>query len=377
MKTDYKVVIIGAGVVGLAVARGLALHNIGSILIIEKEDGFGRGISSRNSEVIHSGIYYPKNSLKVKYCLEGREKLYPFCKKNDVWHSRCGKLVVAQKGQENELSHLFQNAQINGVPDLAMIGKNEISSLEPKISAESALFIGCTGIVSAHELMIAFQRISAEADHDLLVKATVMGAKVESGIYSLSVEGPGDASYDVKSEWVVNSAGLSSSKIASFLWKPDKNKIPEIRFSKGSYFKLGSQWRHEVAHLIYPIPDKEHDSLGIHLSFDAAGDLKLGPDADWLENKVENYNIPKNIIEKFFSAGKRYLPSLKKEDLSPDFAGIRPKRVVEESEFSDFYISHEEDKGFPGWINLLGIDSPGLTSAIAIGEDVAKWIAGV
>mgnify|MGYP000347818501 FL=1 len=171
MASDYQVVIIGAGVVGLAVARGLAQLGVNSVLIIEKEDAFGRGISSRNSEVIHSGIYYPPGSLKAKYCQLGREKLYSFCRENDIWHSRCGKLVAAQEGQENELQDLYENALANEITELSLLDKEQVAVLEPEISVASALFVGCTGIISAHELMAAFYRISEDGDHDIILKA--------------------------------------------------------------------------------------------------------------------------------------------------------------------------------------------------------------
>lgn len=375
MKVDYKVVIIGAGVIGLGVARALAENNITSVLIIEKEEGFGRGVSSRNSEVIHSGVYYPKESLKAMYCRMGREKIYPFCQKNDVWYNQCGKLIVAQEGQELALDELFQKAQINEVPHIRMLNQKELSSMVPEVSAHSALFLGCTGILSAHELMSAFLRISAEADHDLLIGATVVGGEQKGDLYQLSVSNRGEDIYTVVTTWVVNAAGLNSDIIAGLLWRKDKIEVPQLTYSKGSYFKLSSKWRNKFQHLIYPIPDKEHDSLGIHLSFDKGGDVKLGPSAEWLAGREEDYSVRVEDQELFYNDVKAYLPDLQYDDLSPDFSGIRPKLMMDNQEHSDFYIHHEEEKGFHGWINLIGIDSPGLTAAIAIGDDVARWIA--
>lgn len=375
MKVDYKVVIIGAGVIGLSVARALAENNITSVLIIEKEEGFGRGVSSRNSEVIHSGVYYPKESLKAMYCRMGREKIYPFCQKNDVWYNQCGKLIVAQEGQELALDELFQKAQINEVPHIRMLNQKELSSMVPEVSAHSALFLGCTGILSAHELMSAFLRISAEADHDLLIGATVVGGEQKGDLYQLSVSNPSEDIYTVVTAWVVNAAGLNSDIIAGLIWRKDKIEVPQLTYSKGSYFKLSSKWRNKFQHLIYPIPDKEHDSLGIHLSFDKGGDVKLGPSAEWLAGREEDYSVRVEDQELFYNDVKAYLPDLQYDDLSPDFSGIRPKLMMDNQEHSDFYIHHEEEKGFHGWINLIGIDSPGLTAAIAIGDDVARWIA--
>jgi len=371
---DYDVIIIGAGVVGLAVARALAERNVSSVLVIEKEGDYGRSVSSRNSEVIHSGIYYPENSLKARYCRSGRDKLYPFCRENDVWFSKCGKMVVAQKGQEKELEKLYQQARMNEVPEIDIMSQKEICVLESDISAESALFVGCTGVISAHELMLAFSRYSAEADHDLLLKASVVGVEPRGNHYLIAVHGPGEASYRVSARWVVNAAGLWSDRVAEFLWGTDRKERPALYYLKGSYFKLSSKWSNRIEHLVYPIPDEKYDSMGIHLSFDQGGDVKLGPSAEEVENRREDYSVEERNLEMFYTAGKRYIPALEREDLSPDFAGIRPKLAVPNGEPSDFYIRHEQDLGYPGWINLIGIDSPGLTAAIAIGEDVTTWI---
>ena len=373
MDVDYKVVIIGAGVVGLAIARALATRGETSVLIVEKEMGIGQGISSRNSEVIHSGIYYPTDSLKAKYCLAGRDRLYAFCRENDVWNSKCGKLVVAQSGQEALLEALYEQAQSNDITEIHMMDRAEIQTLEPEVSAESAMFVGCTGIISAHELMSAFHRTSADADHDLLLKAVIVGAEPKGDIYSLRVEGPGEASYSVTTTWVVNAAGLHSDKTAQFLWGTNDKSHPMLRYLKGSYFKLSGKWRHRIERLVYPIPDVSHDSLGIHLSFDQNGEMKLGPSAEWMDDRSEDYAVNETDLDLFYREAKIYLPALERDDLSPDYAGIRPKLAETVNGHSDFYMKHEPD--YPGWVNLIGIDSPGLTAALAIGEDVAGWIS--
>ena len=375
MDVDYDVIIIGAGVVGLAVARALADRKVSSVLVVEKEDDFGRSVSSRNSEVIHSGIYYPEDSLKALYCRLGRDKLYPFCRENDVWYSKCGKLVVAQDGQEKELEKLYQQAQINEVPETYLMNQKEIRILEPEVMAKSALFVGCAGLISAHELMSAFSRYSAEGDHDLLLKASVVGVEPRGNHYLVAVQGPGEGSYQVTANWVVNAAGLWSDHVADFLWGSDRKDSPSLHYLKGSYFKLSSQWRDRIEHLVYPLPDEEHGTLGIHLYLDQGGDVRLGPDAEPIADRKEDYTVDITSLDMFYTAGKRFIPSLEREDLSPDFAGIRPKLVSHDDKPSDFYIRHEEDLGYPGWINLIGIESPGLTAAIAIGEDVAAWIA--
>ncbi len=369
--SDYEVIIIGAGVVGLAVARSLAKAGKDSVLIIEKEETFGRGISSRNSEVIHSGIYYPTNSLKTKYCISGREILYAYCKKKNLWYHQCGKLVIAQNNQLNELETLYENGLANGVPDLKIIVKDDISKLEPNISAESALFIGCTGILSAHELMTSFYDESIRVDHDYLFKTELKDCEFKNDRYSLHLLNASGDLETVTSNWVVNAGGLHSDIIAGML---NENEFPKLTYSKGSYFSLSSKWRNSFSHLIYPLPDETRDSLGIHVSFDRDGRVKLGPHAEWERDRNEDYSVNSDLISSFYEEARMYINSLELSDLTPDFSGIRPKIGTPENPYADFYIHHEKDKGFPGWINLIGIESPGLTASIAIGEDVAKWI---
>ena len=366
----FDVIIIGAGVVGLAIARSIGETSDKSVLIIEKEESFGRGISSRNSEVIHSGIYYEPNSLKSKYCINGRDMLYDYCKKYNIWTNRCGKMIVGKHNQSDDLEALFNNGHKNNVPEIRMIDRKEIHELEPQIEADIALFVGCTGIVSAHDLMVSFYKKSQDYDHDYLFKSAVIGAERKNGIYELAIENPQGEIEKVSTEWVINSTGLESDLTAEMLFK----NHPSLRFSKGCYYKLSSKWRGAFNHLVYPLPDKAHGSLGIHLSFDETQMPKLGPNADWMNDREENYDVEESLLGQFYEEGHRYIRGLKKEDLSPDYAGIRPKIWRNENPMPDFYISHEVDKGYPGWINLIGIESPGLTSAIAIGEDVAKWV---
>ena len=366
----FDIVIIGAGIVGLAIARSIAEKTDKSVLIIEKEESFGRGISSRNSEVIHSGIYYEPESLKAKYCSRGRDMTYAFCNQHNIWVNRCGKIVMGKLHQTNDLEALHKNAQKNGVPDTRLLEPKEINVLEPNIEADIGLQVGCTGIVSAHDLMAAFYKISQEGDHDYLFKSKVVGADSKSDGYEISIENAQGELEKVSTEWVINAAGLESDMVAQMLG----GDYPTLRYSKGCYYKLSSKWRGAFNHLVYPLPDKKHGSLGIHLSFDESQMVKLGPSAHWIQDRTEDYDVEENLLDQFFTEGHRYIPDLEKEDLSPDFAGIRPKIWLNENPMSDFYISHEEGKGFPGWINLIGIESPGLTSAIAIGEDVATWI---
>lgn len=371
VKTDYKVVIIGGGVIGLAVARALAERNESSVLIIEKEGDYGRGTSSRNSEVIHSGIYYFEGSEKAEYCVEANQRLYDYCIKENVWHNRCGKLIVAQKGQEAGLDLLLRQANQNGVQDVRTLTRTEIVKLEPDVSAESALLLESTGIISAHELMTAFYRESQSADQDILYRYQVRDINQLEGFYSIDIEGQASITEKVRADWVVNAGGLFSAEIAGFVMNEN---VPELRFSKGDYFNLTSHWRNRFHHLIYPLPDEEHDSLGIHLSFDQSGSGKLGPSAVWLDELSENYKVDLNLGDTFFHEARQYLHNLQFEHLSPGYSGIRAKYFPPGKNNADFYIKHESDAGLEGWINLVGIDSPGLTAAITIGEYAAKCI---
>lgn len=206
----FDVIIIGAGVIGLAIARSLGESSQKSVLVIEKEESFGRGISSRNSEVIHSGIYYEPDSLKAKYCLSGRELLYDYCDKHNIWVNRCGKIVVGKNHQSDDLEALFNNAQKNNVPEVQIIEQKEIHALEPQVDAEIALFVGCTGIVSAHELMASLYKKSQDSDHDYLFKSRIVDAEKTNDGYELAIENPQGEVEKVSTQWVINAAGLES-----------------------------------------------------------------------------------------------------------------------------------------------------------------------
>ena len=372
MKLDYEVIILGAGVIGLAVAQSLAERNLDSVLIIEKDDSFGRGISGRNSEVIHSGIYYPRDSLKTQFCIRGRNLLYAYCKKHSIFHKECGKIIIAQKNQENDLSILYELGQSKNMDDLELLSKKEISKLEPDIDGALGLFVGSTGIVDSHGLMNAFYQSALEKGHDFLFKSNVLNCEqVEQG-FRITAQTPSPKLENVTSKWVVNATGLNSDIISNMIIPDDQT--PKLKYSKGYYFSLSSRWRNRFSHLVYPLPDKYHKSLGVHLSFDQTGSVKLGPDAHYLDENVENYQVDSSLSPVFYKEASKYITDLVPEDLTPDFSGIRPKIKTDEPMFTDFYLSHEEKLGYPGWVNCIGIDSPGLTSALAIGKKVTDWI---
>ena len=367
----FDVVIIGAGVIGLSIARSLAEKTSLTALIIEKEESYGRETSSRNSEVIHSGIYYEKNSLKLKHCLDGKRLLYNYCKDNNIWFNNCGKLIIANNSQIDSLEALFKKAKENGLDGVHELSKKEILKIEQNLMADNALYIKSTGILSSHDLMTSFYIKSKNKDHDYLFKSKVVDVKQLTEGYELAISNPNGEIEKLNSKWVVNSSGLESGIISQML----SENSPKLRYSKGSYFKLSSKWRNKFKRLIYPLPDSKNGSLGIHLTIDKSAEAKLGPDAEWINFNKIDYSVNKNSMMKFFDEGARYLKNLKVEDLTPDYSGIRPKIYDKKNVFPDFYIQHEEKNGYPGWINLIGIESPGLTASISIGNEISSIIS--
>ena len=366
----FDVVIIGAGVIGLSIAKAIGEKTKSSVLVIEREDSFGKGISSRNSEVIHSGIYYAHGSLKSKYCIEGRKKLYDYCLRNDIWYKNCGKLVVGMKHQEIQVEELYQNAIKNGITEVEIIDKGQISQISPMIQSSIALKVDCTGIFSAHDLMSNLYQESLNYEHDYLFKTEIINIEKKTNGFVTEIKNYFGEIEKVDSTWVINAAGLNSDIIGSFF----SINVPKLKFLKGSYFKLSSKWKNKFDRLIYPLPNKEHGSLGIHLTIDADGMARLGPSAEWCFKREENYQVDESLINKFYEEGVKYIPDLKIDDLTPDYSGIRPKIHLQEDSMPDFYIKHEIDNDLFGFINLIGIESPGLTGSLAIGEDIAKVI---
>ena len=255
-------------------------------------------------------------------------------------------------------------------PEIQIIDNQQISKISPMVDSSIALKVDSTGIVSAHDLMTNFYHKSLNYEHDYLFKAEVMGIEKKSNNFSIELKNYFNEIEKVESKWVINAAGLNSDIIGNFF----DIDIPKLRFLKGSYFKLSSKWKNRFDRLIYPLPDAEHGSLGIHLTIDADGMARLGPDAEWCQNREENYSVDESLINTFYEEGKKYLPDLEIDDLTPDYSGIRPKIYLEKDSMPDFYISHEIDRGLSGLINLIGIESPGLTGSLAIGEDIAKMV---
>ena len=364
------ITIIGAGVVGLAVAR--ALSKLGkNIIVIEKNSSFGQETSSRNSEVIHAGIYYPKESLKSKTCINGKDLLYDFCKANNIPHKKLGKLIVAtEKNEVTKLNAVYNNALQCGLTNLRILKKREIIKLEPDVDAETAIFSPDTGIMNSHSLMKCLFKEAKNNNVDFAFSVEAKGIKHKNALYEVAVEEPEGDTYSFESRVVINCAGLWADKVAGFVGIDPETSLYKTHYSKGQYFRIKNPGKFSITHLVYP-PPTETD-LGIHVTPDLGGGLRLGPDAVYVSEI--NYDIDEKDRGKFFNSAKKFLPNLKIDDIIPDTAGIRAKLQPENGPFRDFVIQDEKELGFPGFIDVIGIESPGLTSSLAIGELVKSYV---
>ena len=365
-------VVIGAGVVGLAVAREMALQGRETILL-EREGSFGTISSARNSEVIHAGIYYPKDSLKAKLCVEGNRLLYEYCRTHQVGIQAYGKLIVADETQINDLQAILYKAQNNGVPEIKMISGEEAKQLEPKLKCSAAILSASTGIVDSHAYMLSLLGGFEDAGgmiayHSPLMSAKPIGHSAEGG-FELSIGGPDGMKLQTK--LLINCAGMSAPAIAQKIEGLTKDQIPQAYFAKGNYFSLSG--KSPFTHLIYPIP--ELGGLGVHLTLDMGGQAKFGPDVEWLDIQNEghiDYTVDPKRGESFYEAVRRYWPELKDNSLQPDYSGVRAKIVPPHSPAGDFCFNSPQDHGLQGLYNLYGFESPGLTSSIAI----ARYLEG-
>ncbi len=369
MTTEINIAIIGAGVVGLAIATELSRQQEG-ILIIEKNRTFGLETSSRNSEVIHSGIYYPEDSLKARLCVEGNRLLYEFCQEYNIGHRRLGKIVVATTQDEvGKLKELHRQGLNNGVGDLRLLSRKEVKELEPNVEATTGMLSPSTGIVDAHSLMRIMYGLAREQGADFVFDTVVTGIEKTGDKYLVEIQDREGTSSLVTSI-LINSAGLNSDTIAR-LAGIDINQVGyRLHYCKGEYFNLNSPDGAPVSHLVYPLP--EQAGKGIHITLNLDGAVRLGPSAYYVDEP--DYKVDETQRETFYQSVKKFLPRLRLGDLEPDFAGIRPKLQGPEETFRDFVITHEEARGLPGLINLIGIESPGLTAAPAIARYVAKMV---
>ena len=356
--------VIGAGVVGLAVARALARARR-EVVVVEAEDAIGTGVSSRNSEVIHAGIYYPTGLAKTRLCVEGKAMLYRFCREYGVPHRRSGKVIVAADESEiAKLAALEAQAKANGVDDLLRLSGAEARALEPALRANRALLSPSTGIVDSHALMLALKG-DAEAHGAMIALATqvVSGRVYGDGV---PIETGGAEPMRFTATLVVNAAGLDAQAVARAIDGLPADKIPPLFLAKGNHFSLTV--RSPFSRLVYPMPAP--GGLGVHLTLDLAGQARFGPDVEWVE--TIDYDVDSRRAESFYAGIRTYWPDLPDGALQPGYAGIRPKIARPGGSATDFLIQTERDHGVRGLVNLFGIESPSLTASLAIAEEIAE-----
>lgn len=368
-EAGFDVVVIGAGVVGLAIAARLARSDR-SVLVLEREDGIARGITSRNSEVIHAGIYYPADSLKAALCVEGRERLYDWCEAKRVDHRRLGKLIVATSAEEEPvLEDLQARGRANGVARLELLDGAACQALEPGIFARAALHSPDTGIVDGHGLCLSLLAAAESGGAVLALARTVEALEPRSFGWRVDVRGEGGNTEQIDAGLVVDAAGLDADGVAELAGLPVDALGWRQHPCKGDYFSLAPGVKSLPQRLIYPVPQQA--GLGIHATLDLAGRVRFGPDAEYVSSPGYEVDPAKSVI--FREAAMRYWPALREAELVPDYAGIRPKLAAPGEAFRDFVVEETSAKGAAGFIACLGIESPGLTAALALAERVAGW----
>jgi L-2-hydroxyglutarate oxidase LhgO len=370
MLAEIDVAIIGAGIIGLATAREIAQGKKG-VFVFEKNRTFGLETSSRNSEVIHAGIYYPEDSLKATLCVEGKSLLYKLCDKHNIAYKKSGKIIVAaDENETNWLKDLYEQGRKNGVDDLVLLSRTEVKKLEPNIEARAGLLSPSSGILDSYTLLKFLYSQAREKGAEFVFDTEVIGIERAGAKYEVRIKDR-DGISAFAAHAVVNCAGLNSDKIAQLAGIDIAKAGYKLHYCKGEYFSLDSKYRNLVSRLIYPTP--EQAGHGIHVTVGLNGRVRLGPNARYVEEV--DYRVDETQKEAFYNSAQRFLPHIELEDLAPESAGIRPKLQGPEEDFRDFVIAHEEKAGFPGLINLIGIESPGLTAAPAIARYVGRMAA--
>ena len=374
MSYQVDITIVGAGVIGLAIASQVAREGR-DVYVLEKNQTFGQEASSRNSEVIHSGIYYPKDSLKAKTCVEGNALLYELCLKHAIGHRRIGKIIVATDDAEvSELENLWHRGENNGVKGLRMLSHQELVKLEPNVRGIAAIFSPSTGIIDSWTLMSYFTGKARDNGAHLAYRTEVTGIDRIPGGYKVSVEDR-DGYFCFTTRVLINCAGLHSDEVAGMVGIDVARAGYKLHYCRGEYFSVGHGKSKLVSRLIYPVPKAGELGLGIHVNLDLGGRMRLGPNAryvDRIDHKVDD-----SQKRAFYDSAVRFLPFIEYDDLEPEMVGIRAKLDAGGEEFRDFVISHEWDRGLPQFINLIGIESPGLTSAPAIAKYVGTQVEEV
>lgn len=368
------VTIIGAGVIGLAVAAEvLNRYPKWTVILLERNEKFGMETSSRNSEVIHAGIYYPQHSLKALLCVRGNRQLYAFCKKQRVAYSRCGKLIVAtDDAQVQTLQELMKKGAQNGVEGLSMLDATEVSRLEPCIQCKAAILSASTGIVDSHQLMQRLEALAVERGALMAYKHEAVTVEKTGAAYRVFHKTPSGGRDGVTASWVVNCAGLMSDKTAQLFGIDTDGASYRIHLCKGEYFSIPAAKAKQISRLIYPPPFTDLRGLGIHFTKSLDGRARLGPNAVYVD-KID-YSVNPGHSQMFYDGVKPFIPFLTPEDIQPDMAGIRPKLQPPGGDVRDFVICHEKNRGLEGIINLIGIESPGLTSCLSIADHVCNII---
>lgn len=370
-KTD--ITIVGAGVVGLAVAYRLA-RTKKEIIVLERHDGFGREASSRNSEVIHAGFYYPPDSLKTRLCVEGNEMLYDLCDARAIPHARIGKIVIANTREEIDKIHaLFEQGKKNGVQGLELLTGGQVLKKEPDILAQEGLYSQSTGIVDSHLLMKYFEQSALAAAATIGYNCRVTAVHRDGDGFAVRILDADAEDMELHSDIVINAAGLYSDRISEMAGIDIDAAGYRIHPCKGEYFSVSNRHRGRISRLVYPAPTPI--SLGIHAVLKLDKSLKLGPNAAYVD--AVDYDVDPSHQQEFYATARAYLPFLDYDDLSPDMAGIRPKLQTEKETFRDFIVREESDRGLPRFVNLVGIESPGLTAACAIAEQVERIVAAL
>ena len=368
MTESVDCVVVGAGVVGLAVARRLALAG-NEVIVLESTDAIGTHTSSRNSEVIHAGIYYPTNSLKAKMCVEGKIRLYKYCKSHGVPHKRIGKLIVASnESQTDILKALKAKASANGVTDLEWKNQSDIKLLEPNIVGTSALLSPSTGIIDSHSLMIAYQGDAENKGAVVVLNSPVQKGSFRNGKMELFVGSAGEE-FIISPNTLVNAAGLEAQTLAHNFDGLNPKTIPPRFLARGCYFTVSG--KSPFSRLIYPVP--ETGGLGVHVTLDMAGAVRFGPDVEWVD--TVDYSVDPKRAENFYRAIRKYYPELSDDALQPGYSGIRPKIAPKGSAAGDFLIQGPKEHGVAGLVNMYGIESPGLTASLALADLVAKKLS--
>ena len=370
---NTDILVIGAGAIGLAVAERLSDIS-DSLVVIEKNRSFGQEVSSRNSEVIHAGIYYPPDSIKSRMCIRGSALLYDFCDSNKVPCRKVGKVIVAAEKEEvPSIERLFENGKKSGAMGLRILSRDEMRKMEPNISGVAALHSPKTGILDSHTFMQRLLEKAKGFGASVVFDSEVVAIEKNKSDYKITIK-DNSGNTDLSANIVINCAGLDSDLAAEMAGIDIEANRYGLHYCKGQYFRVNQKKAQLVNGLIYPVPEAGAAGLGIHATIDLGGGLRLGPDHQYLENRVKDYSLDNFKAALFYKLAKKLLPFLEEDDITPDMAGIRPKLQNANEEFRDFVISEETDKGFPGLIDLIGIESPGLTASLAIAEAVGEMV---